>query len=184
MDFDVLVVVRLGGGSLAADVAREGPLPGVYPLVLRQVVLAVEFAATDFARVIFVHLVLPGVPDPVVLSNELTPAVVAGVRPDRPVRVHVGYVVRFPDEPARAHVALERFQRRIRMGPLVLLQVPVGAEQLVANRAGIRQPLVRVRLHVPLHARLDVRLVADGAHLSTRFQLNVLLRVRETNVSC
>lgn len=35
MDFDVLVVVRLGRGSFATNVTRERPFTGVYPFVLR-----------------------------------------------------------------------------------------------------------------------------------------------------
>lgn len=182
VDLDVLVVVRLGGGRLAADVAREGPLAGVYPLVLRQVVLPVELAVADLARVVLFRFVLARVPDPVVLADELAAAVVAGVRADRLVGVHVGDVVGFADEARRAEVALERFEGGVGVGPLVLLQVPVGAEQLVADGAGVGEAFVRVGFHVTFHAGFDVGLVADRAHLGGGFQLDVLFRVGQPDV--
>lgn len=182
VDLDVLVVVRFGRRRLTANVARERTLARVYPLVLRQVVLPVELAVADFARVVFLRFVLARVPDPVVLPDELAPAVIARVRPDRLVSIHVGNVVGLADKPGRAQITLERFERRVGVRPLVLLQVPVGAEQLIAYGARIGHPLVSVGFHVSFHARFDVRLVTDRTHLCCRFQLDVFLGVRQADV--
>ena len=72
-------MVRLGGGTLAADVAREGLLARVRAHVLGQVVRAVERLAADFARVLLVLLVLAEVAHAVRLAQELHAAHVARV---------------------------------------------------------------------------------------------------------
>lgn len=68
--------------------------------MLRQVVTPVERLPTlgDVTHKLFGHLVFPDVPLTVVLSYKLTAAVVAGVRPDGFVRVHVRYVLSMSDE--------------------------------------------------------------------------------------
>lgn len=143
-----------------------------------------ELPAANLARVVLVRFVLPGMPDPVILANKLTSAVVARVRTYGFVGVHVRDVVSLANEPTRTHIALERFQRRIGMRPSVLLKVPVGAEHFVAYRTGESHPLVGVvRFHVTLHAGLDVRLIAKGAHFRCRFEFHVLFRVGQTDVS-
>jgi len=54
MSFEVFVVVRLGGGALAANVARERFLAGVGAQVLCQVVRPVESLAADLAGVLLI----------------------------------------------------------------------------------------------------------------------------------
>lgn len=183
MYLDVLVVVRLGRGSLATNVARERPFAGVYPLVFGKVVLPVELPAANLAGVVLVRFMLAGMSDPVVFADELAPAVVARVRSYGFVSIHVSDVVCLPDKPTRTHVALERFQRRIGVRPSVLLQVPVGAENLIAYRTGESHPLVGVRFHVTLHAGLNVRLIANCAHFGCRFKLHILFRMGQADVS-
>lgn len=77
---EVFVVVGLGGGALAADVAREGLLARVRAQVLGQVVRAVERLVADLARVLLVLLVLAEVAHAVRLAQELHSAHVARVR--------------------------------------------------------------------------------------------------------
>lgn len=73
-------MVGLGGGALAADVAREGLLARVRAQVLGQVVRAVERLVADLARVLLVLLVLAEVAHAVRLAQELHAAHVARVR--------------------------------------------------------------------------------------------------------
>lgn len=69
----------------------------------------------------------------VVLAYELGAAVIARVRFDRFVGVHVGYVVRFADKGAFALITLEGFIRPSCVYPFVQLEIPLGGEVFVAD---------------------------------------------------
>lgn len=149
VDLDVLVVVGLVAGRLAADGAGEGARAAVHLHVLGQVVGAVERLAAlrHLAHVLLGRLVLAHVALAVVLADELAAAVVARVRPDRLVRVHVRDVLRLPDEGALAQIALERLGRPGHVRPAVQLEVPLGGEGLVADDTH-EGPLAAVGLQV------------------------------------
>ena len=139
VDLDVLVVVGLVAGRLAADVAGEGARARVHLHVLGQVVAAVEGLAAlgHLARVLLGHLVLAHVALAVVLADELAAAVVACVGPHGLVRVHVRDVLRVADEGALAQRALVGLGGARRVRPAVQLEVPLGGEGLVADDAHV-----------------------------------------------
>lgn len=142
-----------------------------------------ELPATNFAVVVLIRFMLTGMSNPVVFTDELATAVVARVRSYGFVSIHVSDVVCLADKSTRTHITLERFQRRIGVCPSVLLQVPVGAENLVAYRTGESHPLIGVRFHVTLHASLNVRLIANCAHFCCRFKFHILFRMGQADVS-
>lgn len=161
MDFDVFVVIGFGAGRLAANVARVRPDPRVHFQMLREVVTSVKglSAIGHLARVHLLVLVLFHVPQAVVLSDELASAVVARVRSDGLVRVHVRGVIRLPDESALTELAFERLAGAVGVRPLVQLQIPLGGEVFVTDDARVRF-VPRVSLHVRFDGRLEVHLVA------------------------
>lgn len=177
----MLVVVGLGGRRLAANAALERTLVRVGPNVLLQVVRPMEGLVANLALVLLVHLVLSRVPQPVVLPSKLTTAVVARVRFDLLVHVNVRLKVVHPDEALLALVALVRHRRPVVVRPLVDLQVPLGGQLLVADRALVRG-LALMRGHVQLKTRLDVPLLADGTLDRVLFDLRITIHVRQADV--
>lgn len=184
MDLNVFVVIRLGGRRLAANVARERPLASVYAPVLGQVIRSVEFLVADITSEVLLLFVLARVPHPVRLAHKLAAAVIACVRPYRPVRIHVRDVVVLTDKCVRTHGALERFRRPVRVRPLVLLQVPLGAELLVANLTRVLVLFLGVRLEVGFKARLQVFLVTVRTRYSLVLQQRILVWMRQPDVAC
>lgn len=148
VDLDVLVVVGLGCGSLAADDALKRPLSGMRSPMLLQVVAAMEDLAAVIALVLFRLLVFTRVPQPIVFPGELQAAVVASIRLYRLVRVDVRGVIGLAHERLRAHCAPERFAAATGVHPLVLFEVPLGSEPLVADRAREFQSAVRLGVRV------------------------------------
>lgn len=147
MNSNVLVVIGLGAAGLAADVTRVRPRARVYAQVLLEIVRAVEGLVAHVARVRLILLVLLHVPQAVVLAYELGAAVVARVRPHIAVGIHVRRVVAVTVERGATLITLERLGAARRVGPLVQLQVPLGAECLGAYLALVR-PLAVVHAHV------------------------------------
>lgn len=89
--FDMLVVVGFCAGRLAAYVAGERPHARMDRQMLSQVITPVECFTTirHFAYVFLFVFVLLHVPLAVVLPDELASAVIARVRSDGFVSVHV-----------------------------------------------------------------------------------------------
>lgn len=161
MNSDVLVVIGLGTARLSADVARVGPRPRVDSQVLLEIVGSMEGLVAHVAGVLLVFLVLLDVSQAVVLPDELSPAVVAGVGPDVPVGVHVGRVVTVPVKSGATLIALEGLGAAGGVGPLVQLKVPLGAECLGADLALVG-PLAIVDAHVYRQGGAKVDALADG----------------------
>lgn len=116
----------------------ERPHPAVHPHVILKIIRPVELLVAHRAAEGFDVLVLFDVTLTVVLTYEPCPAIVASVRLDVLVGVHVRGVVSLSDESRVALVALERFGHTGCVGPFVELQVPSRAEFFVADKAGER----------------------------------------------
>ena len=155
----------------------------VHSLVLRQIVRSMELLAARLAAKLLVLLVLPRVPQPIVLPHKLAPAMVARVRLYGLVGIHVRDKVRLPDESARALRALERFAGPAGVRPTVLLQIPLGGETFGANGAAVLLLHIAVRLHVRLDAGRQISRMANGTIDGLVFDECVLVGVRQSNVS-
>lgn len=119
--------------------------------MLRQIITPVErfTAVRHLANVLLIVLMLLDVPLAVILAYELAAAVVARVRTNRLVRVHVRYVIRVADEGSFAERAFERLAGSIGMRPPVKFQIPLGGEVFIADDAGVRFAAgVRSEMHI------------------------------------
>lgn len=104
---------------------------------------------TNLASELLVFDMFLDVPLTVVLPDELRATVVARIRPDTFVCVHVWNVVGLADERTAALFTLERLGGAGCVRPLVQLQVPLGGKVLVTDEAGERtQALVRAQVDV------------------------------------
>lgn len=65
--------------------------------------------------------------------------------------VHVCGVVGLAHKRTRTHIALERFCAAVRVCPMVLLEIPLCAELLAADGAGIFLVALLMRRHVSLN---------------------------------
>lgn len=139
-------MIRFITRCLVTDIAGKRSSTTMYLHMLGEVVTSMERlpALGDVAHKLLGHLVFSDMPLTVVFPDELTAAVVAGVRADRLVRVHVRYVFRLSDECAFAEGAFVGFRGAAHVGPAMELEVPLGGEGLVADDAGVR-PLAAVR---------------------------------------
>lgn len=135
--FNMFIMIRLIAASFAANIARERSRPAMYPHVFRQVVAPMEtFAAIrDLAHVSLCHFVFFHVSLAIVLPNKLTAAIVASVRADRFVRIHMGDVFWLSYEGSFAQTTFKRFRGATHVHPSVQFEVPLGAEWLVAYDA-------------------------------------------------
>lgn len=104
-------------------------------------------ALRDVTYKLLRHFVFSHMPLAVVLADELTAAVVAGVGAHGLVRVHVRDVLRLPDEGPLAQGALVGLRRAAHVRPAVQLEVPLGGERFVADDARVG-PLAAVREEV------------------------------------
>lgn len=172
MNSYVLVVIGLGAAGFSANVARVGPRSRMYSQMLLQIIGAMEGLVAHVAGVLLVLLVLLDVSQTVVLPDELSPAVIAGVGPDVPVGVHVGRVIAVPVKSGAALITLEGFGAPGRVSPLVQLEVPFGAESLGANLTLVWTFTV-VDAHVNRQRGAKVDAFADGTFDVFVFALGV-----------
>lgn len=161
----MLIMVRFVARRFAADVTGERPRAAMDLHMFGEVVASVErlTALRDFADVFFCHLMLANVPLTVVFPDELAAAVVAGVRADRLVGVHVRDVLGLADEGALAERALEGLGGAGHVRPAVQLEVPLGGEGLVADDAQVG-PLAAVREQVRAEVCSEVHLRSTKKH--------------------
>lgn len=66
--------------------------------MLGQVVSSMKFLPTCFAAKLFILFMLPGMPKPVIFPHKLTATMIASIRFNGFVRIHVGDKIRLPDE--------------------------------------------------------------------------------------
>lgn len=151
----VFIMIALCRARLAANVASVRSDPTMNTHVIFEIIRSVEVFAAHVATESLSLFVLPDVPLAIVFPDKLGPAMVAGVRFDGLVRVHVGGVVGLADESPAAHVALERFVCPGRVRPFVQFQVPLGRKVFVANEAGER-PVSAVIANVNLQRGPEV----------------------------
>lgn len=69
-----------------------------------------EVLAANGAMELFQRFVFARVPQPIVLPGKLTTAIVARIRLNCPMRIHVGGVFGFAYKCFRAHIAFEWFR--------------------------------------------------------------------------
>jgi hypothetical protein len=164
MYLEMFVVIRLSARSLAADVARERPDARMHFQMFGQIVASVEAlsAVGHLTHELLLGLVLPHVSLAIVLPYELASAVVARVRPDGLVGVHVRCVIRLAYEGTLAQVTFERFTRSVCVRPRVQFQIPLCGEILVAYDARVRLD-AHVRLHMHLYRRFQIHVIAQVA---------------------
>jgi len=180
VDLQMLVMVGLRGGALAADGAGERSLAGVHAPVLDQIVVPMEGLVALVAGELLGAMMLAPMPHVVVLADELAAAVLARVRLDLLVRVDVVLEVQLAHERLWAVLALEGLGRPVCMHPRVDLEIPFGGEALAANGAIVLR-LRRVRRHVRLDGRLGEDLLAHGT--LHRFGVVELVGVRQPDVA-
>lgn len=74
------------------------PLSRVWSLMFGEVIGAVKDLTAIFATISFWCFVFPGMAQPIVLPSKLTTAMVARIRFDRLVRIHMWHVLRLADK--------------------------------------------------------------------------------------
>lgn len=94
-------------------------------------------ALWKLANILFGSFVFSDVTLTVVFPYELTAAVVARVRSEGLVRVHVGYVLSSTYECSFAQGTFEGFRRARYVSPAVDLEVPFCCEKFVTYDAGV-----------------------------------------------
>lgn len=109
MNLNVFVVIRLGGGRFSANMARIRPIAAVHSHMILQIVRTMKRLTAHVTAVRFFVFVLFDVALTVVFADKLRPAIVARVRAQTLMRVHMGHVIAFPNESRFTHFALERF---------------------------------------------------------------------------
>jgi hypothetical protein len=117
------------------------------PHVLREVVTAVERFVANSTTVRLVSLVLLHMTDTIVLTNELSAAVVARVRSDISMRPDVSLIARQHDKSAFTLFALEWFTVTGSMSPFMHLKIPVCTKLFGTHITSIRF-VSRVNFHV------------------------------------
>lgn len=135
MNRNMLIVVRFGRRRFAAHVTRVRPQAAVHPHVIFQIIRPMERLPAHGTRERLLVLVLLDVPLTVVLTDKFGAAIIARVRPDALVRVHVRHEIRLTDERPLALIALEGLVGTRLVRPPVQLQVPLGRELALAYRA-------------------------------------------------
>lgn len=160
MNLNVFIVIRLGGGRFAANMTRIRPIAAMHPHVILQIVRTMKRLTAHVAVVRFFVFVLFDVSLTVVLADKLRPAIVARVRAQAFMRVHVRHVIALPDKGGLAHFALERFLAASCVRPLVQFQVPLGRKFLVANRT-TKRFLLAVSAKVSVQRRFEVDTFAN-----------------------
>lgn len=136
--------------------ARVRSRSRVYPQMFLQIVRPMESLLADLARVRLVLLMFLHVPQTVILPDKLRSTIVASVRSNIPVRVHVSSVVAVSVKRRAALVALERFGAPRSVGPLMQLQIPLGAEGLGADLALVRSfSIVHSHVHRQRASQID-----------------------------
>lgn len=177
MYLHVLIMIRLSRGSLPTNMAGIRPQATMYAHMIFEIIGPMKRFPADLTTEHFLVLVLFDMSLAVVLSDELSPAVIASVGPDALMRVHVSDVVGLPDEGALALVALEGLGHPRRVRPLVQLQVPLGREVLIADQASVGS-LAAVVTYVDFQRGLQVHPFANG----TLHVLRVLVTRRKKPV--
>lgn len=135
MYLQMLIVIGLCRRAFATDGAVERTLACVDASMLNQIIMPMERLVALVAGELLVAVMLPPMPHIVVLAYELAPAVLARVRLDLLVGVHVILEVQLAHECLGAVLALERLGCAIRMHPRMYFEIPFGGEALVANGA-------------------------------------------------
>lgn len=142
-----------------------------------------EIFATCITAEFLVCFVFTCVPQPIVFARKLTATVVACVRFDCFVGVHVRNVFGFPDECLRTQIAFKWFGRSARMDPLVLFQVPFGCQRFIANGAFVCCSRFAMLFHVHFQTRFNIFLFAIWTFHRIPFEHMKALCVRQSNVT-
>jgi len=135
VDLQMLVVVGLRCGALAADGTRERTLPGMHSPVLYQIVMPMERLIALVAGELLGAMMFAPVSHVIVLADELAAAVLARVRFDLFVRVDVVLEVQLSHKRLWAVFALKGLGRPVGVYPRVDLEIPFGGEALATNGA-------------------------------------------------
>lgn len=183
MDFHMFVVIGFGGGRFTTNIALKRPFARVYSNVLLQIVCPMEILAANGAMEFLERFVFARVSQPIVFARKLTATMVARIRLDRTMRIHVGHIFSFADERFRAQRTFERLRRAIRMDPLVLLQIPFGGQRFVAYGAFVCGSRLLVLFHVHLQTRFDVFLFALRTLDRIVLEQMEAIRVRQPDVT-
>lgn len=107
MNFYVFIVVCFGGRSFSTNYTNERPFARVYSLVFLQIVCSVKVLAACITTEFLECFMLTSVPQPIVFTCKLTPAMVTCIRLNSFVRVHMGNVFAFTYKCFRAHAAFK-----------------------------------------------------------------------------
>lgn len=89
MDLYVFIMIGLCGGCFTANDTFKWSFTRMNANMLLQIIGAMEILAAYGAMKLLQRLVLARMPQPIVLARKLATAIVARIRLNRPVRIHV-----------------------------------------------------------------------------------------------
>lgn len=126
--------------SLPADITRERPRTTMHFHMFGQIITPVEgfTALGHFTHILLRHFMFPYVTLAIVLSNELTSAVITCVGTNWLVSVHMWNVISMSYEGALTEVAFEGFRWPAQVRPAMKFQVPFCRKRFVAYNAVVR----------------------------------------------
>jgi len=154
MSSNVLVVIRFSARRLRTNMTRVRFNASVSPHVFRQIIATVKGFVANRTTVGFSRLVFFDMTDAIVLTYELSTAVVASVRPDVAVRSNVSLITGQHEESALTVFALVRFTITRGVSPFMHLQIPIGTELFRTHVTRVRF-VGRVDLHMLSERRPD-----------------------------
>lgn len=160
MYFQVFVVIGLRCGTLAAYGALKWPFACMYASMFDEIVMPMEGLFAQVTGELLIAVMLASMSHVIVFPYEFATAILARVRLDLFVCIHVILEVHLAHKRFGAVFTFEWFRCAIGMHPRVYLQIPFGGEGLIADSTVVLC-VHRVCGHVCLNGGLGKGLLAQ-----------------------
>lgn len=135
MYFQMFIMIRFRCGTLAAYVTLEWAFACMYASMFDEIIMPMEGFLAQVTGELFVAVMFTSMPHIIIFSYKFAAAILARVRFDLFVGVHVILEIHLAHKRLGAVLTFEWFGGAIGMHPRMYFQVPFGGKGFITNCA-------------------------------------------------